>query len=171
MIRLLESLEQFQDLVVLASDNSTENATNTFALKTFAIQIEEFDPQLYQGQSFSVNLGSVQDTMNIDGNIPADSLIIRDATGEIIITNNTAVIQLPEELFKDLSHCIPPSSSQARVSYSVFLSDVLFQNEDQRHLELGSIIVATRLKCDTNTTILLNNPIQVSFQINKMVNQ
>ena len=169
LIRLLESLEQFQDSVVLASDNSTENATNTFAFKTFAIQIEEIDPQMYEGQSFSMNLGSVLDTMNIDGNIPADSLIISDTSGGIS-TNNTAVIRLPEQLFKDLSHCIPPSSSQARVSYSVFLSDVLFQNEDQMHLALGSIIVAARLKCDNTTTFLLNNPIEVSFQINRMVN-
>ena len=177
---MLESLEQFQDKVVLAPENSTENATSTFAFKTFAIQIEEIDPQMYQGQSFSVNLGSVQDTMNITEKIPADRLKTTDTTRGISTTDNTkrtsnsstASIQLPENLFNELSHCIPTSSSaQARVSYSVFLSDILFQNEDQKHLELGSIIVAARLQCDTNTTINLKTPIEVSFQINKMVIQ
>ena len=180
LIRVLESLEQFQDKVVLVPENSTENAMNTFAFKTFAIQIEEIDPQMYQGQSFSVDLGSVQDTMNITGKNPTDKLKTTDTTRGISTTDttkrtsnsSTASIQLPEHLFADLSHCIPSSSSaQARVSYSVFLSDILFQNEDQKHLELGSIIVAARLQCDTNTTITLNNPIEVSFQINKMVNQ
>ena len=168
---MLESLEQFQDKVVLTSENSTENATNTFAFKTFAIQIEEIDPQMYQGQSFSVDLGSVQETMEIVGKIPTDSLITSDTTRRIP-TSNTASIQLSEHLFEDSSSCNPPSSSAlARVSYSVFLSDVLFQNENQKHLQLGSIIVAARLQCDTNTTVLLKNPIEVSFQINTMVNQ
>ena len=167
---MLESLEKFQDGVNLTSGSEEVNDTITFAFKTFAIRIEEIDPDSYQGQSFSVDLGSVEDTLNVEGKIDQNNLTTSDTTKQTSSSSSTASIQLPENLFEDLSTSSCGSPTQARVSYSVFLSDALFQNEDQKHLQLGSIIVSARLRCDTNATLILKNPIEASFRINGMVN-
>ena len=46
--RLLESLEEFLDKVEVEQDvNNTSNQT-VFAFKTFALQIQEIEPQEYQ---------------------------------------------------------------------------------------------------------------------------
>lgn len=166
---MLQSLESFQDKVNISVNSTGSEGTATFAFRTFAIQIQEIDPTTYQGQTFSVNLGPVEDTLNTTGDIPQESLNIKDSLGRVS-PNNTATVQLPRELFDDLSLCKQAnasSSSQARFSYGVFLSDVLFQNETQSHLELGSIIVAPRIRCEANIT--LKTPIKVSFRTNRMV--
>ena len=82
----------------------------------------------------------------------------------------TASMQLPQNLLESFDHCTFTTNSNLtkakpqRLSYSVFLSDVLFQNLNQSHLKIDSIIVAARLKCADNTT--LNEMIQSTFQVN-----
>ena len=51
----------------------------------------------------------------------------------------------------------------------MFKSDILFQNVNQRQLNLsiGSIIVAARLKCADNVT--LNMSVKSTFQIDRRV--
>ena len=171
LCRVLQSLESFQDKVILpASDeNSTSNETTaTFAFRTFAIQIQEIDPSTYQGQTFTVNLGAVENiSLDINGTIPDDSLNITDSTKSVSTSKVTAFVQLPIDLFEssDFSK-MGNSTGQARFSYSVFLSDILFQSEEvqQQRLKLGSIIVAPRIRCVT-----LKTPITVYFRTNRTV--
>ena len=170
---MLQSLESFQDKVTLSDENSTSNETTaTFAFRTFAIQIQEIDPSTYQGQTFTVNLGAVQNiSLDINGTIPDDSLNITDSVKNISTSNNTASVQLPIDLFESSDFCkTADSTGQARFSYSVFLSDILFQSEEvsqQRRFKLGSIIVAPRIRCEGNVT--LKTPIIVSFRTNRTV--
>lgn len=171
--RVLDSLERFQDAVVLMpAGNDSVNATPpVFAFRTFAIQIQPIDPDTFQGQTFTVDLGSVEESMNITGNIPEESLRTSDKAGTTT-KRETASIELPKDLLNDLSLCSSSNSSsssnQNRFSFSVFLSDILFQNPEQSHLELGSVIVAARASC-ANSTTKLRTPIQVAFRFNKEV--
>ena len=90
-----------------------------------------------------------------------------------VIADTTASLQLPEDLLdscneSDVNSNLVSATPQ-RLSYSVFKSDILFQNVNQRQLNLsiGSIIVAARLKCADNVT--LNMSVKSSFQINRRV--
>ena len=109
--------------------------------------------------------------MNITANIPEESLTTSD-TAATATKGDTASVQLSENVLNELSSCNLSTnnseSNQRRISHSVFLSDILFQNENQSNYELGSIIVATRLPCAGNTT-LSNMPIRVSFRVNREV--
>ena len=102
--------------------------------------------------------------MNISGAIPKDSL--ETDTIMNVSTDATASIQLPEDLF-DFCGLSSGSNSERRLSYSVFLSGVLFQDKNQPNLTVGSIIVAARVQC--NNTMTLNTPITVSFRTNRTV--
>ena len=109
-----------------------------------------------------MNLGSVEDTANISGAIPPDDLVTSDNAMDVS-AEATASIQLPDDLFVSCGL----SGAQRRLSYSVFLSNVLFQNETQlsNNLRVGSVILAPRLPCNKT----LNTPITVSFRTNQTV--
>ena len=161
-IRILQSLQDFQD-AYLTPNASDQDNKNVFNFNTFAIKIQEIDTtDGFGGQSFSVNLGSVEDTTGINGTIPLEDLVTGDNTMDVS-TTSTASIQLPENLFESCGL----SGTQMRLSYSVFLSDVLFQNKTQIRddLRVGSIILAPRVRCDKT----LITPITVSFRTNQMV--
>ena len=185
--RLLESLENFLDKVEVEQDeNSTSNSSNMiFAFETFALQVQELDPEEYKGQVFSVNLGSLEEATKDNQTIEQENLVtseLESATnlnpesendGSRNIADTTASLQLPEDLLdscneSDVNSNLISSTSQ-RLSYSVFKSDVLFQNVNQRQLNLSvrSIIVAARLKCADNVT--LNMSVKSTFQIDRRV--
>ena len=186
--RLLESLQNFLDKVEVEQDeNSTSNSSNMiFAFETFALQVQELDPEEYKGQVFSVNLGSLEEATKDNQTIEQENLVTSEpesATNLIpesdsdgscnAIADTTASLQLPEDLLdscneSDVNSNLVSANSQ-RLSYSVFKSDVLFQNVNQRQLNLsiGSIIVAARLKCADNVT--LNMSVKSTFQIDRRV--
>ena len=169
---MLESLENFLDKVEVEQDVNGTNNQTVFAFETFALQIQDLDPQEYQGQTFSVDLGSVEEAMNMEQNIEEGDLVTSETVMEVV-TGATASMQLPEDLLESLDSCTFTinsnliSATPQRLSYSVFLSDVLFQNLNQSHLKIGSIIVAARLKCADNTT--LNTSVQSTFQVDRGV--
>lgn len=109
-----------------------------------------------------MNLGSVEDAANISGAISRNDLVTSDNAMDIS-AKATASIQLPNDLFMSCGL----SGAERRLSYSVFLTDVLFQNETQRNsgLRVGSIILAPRLRCNNKLT----TPITVSFRTNQTV--
>ena len=172
---MLESLEHFLDQVEVEQDVNGTNNQTVFAFETFALQIQELDPLKYQGQTFSVDLGSVEEATNMEQRIEEGDLVTSETVNAMDTeANTTASIQLPEDLLDgyNLDSCINmtfnlTSATPQRLSYSVFLSDVLFQNVNQSHLKIGSIIVAARLKCADNATP--NTPIETTFQINREV--
>ena len=148
--------------------NDTANQT-IFAFKAFALQVQVLDPEEYHGQTFSVDLGSVEEAMKLEQKIDQGDLITSGMVMDAV-TNATASIQLPENLFESLDSCNftnLTSTSIQRLSHSVFLSDALFQNINQSHLKIGSIIIAARLMCANNVT--LNTSVQTTLKINRKV--
>ena len=164
--RLLESLEKFLDRVEISNDTSNQTV---FAFKAFALQVQTLDPAEYQGQTFSIDLGSVEESMRLGQNIEEHDLVTSDMVMDAV-TGATASIQLPEDLLECFNSSMCNSTSTSfnitarRLSYSVFLLDTLFQNVNQSHLKIGSIIVAARLRDADNTA--LSTPVQTTFQIN-----
>lgn len=151
----------------LASGNSSENKA-VFGFDTYALQLQDIDPSLFNGQTFTVNLGSADDAVESQGNIQ-ESLKTFDMVAQIL-EKYTASVQLPNDFLDSVQGCASDGSSfdlnQLRLSYSVFLTDVLFQSR-QNQFDIGSIIVATRLGCADNTS--LRNPIRVIFRTVKQV--
>ena len=179
--RLLESLQTFLDKVeVEQNGNSTTNSTPTvFAFETFALQVQQFDPKEYKGQMFSINLGSLEEAKEGNQMIDNGALITRQLESQQDKTDTegslnamtTASLQLPEDLL-DSCHRSDTNANftsiiPQRLSYSVFKSDILFQNPNQSHLSIGSIIIAARLKCAYELTH--NISIKSTFQIKEMV--
>ncbi len=182
--RILDSLGTFLDTVDLATVNTTNNLT-TLTFNTYAVQIQEVDPDNFAGQTFVVNLGPVAQAMNISGNIAQESLITldgvaidnsrrkRQSTG-LDVQNATASLQLTPLIFEN---CVSNMSSEAstivsqRLSYSVFVSDVLFQTENNiiSNIVVGSIVVAVRLRCQLANKTMLSVPVRSTFQVAEMV--
>ena len=183
IFRLLESLQDFLDKVeVEPDDNSTTTSSQmVFAFETFALKIQQLDPEEYKGQTFSVNLGLLEETREDNQTIDQEALVTselesitkfnlkheHDKTNAMAST--TVSLLLPEDLLEscsDMNSNLTAAIPQ-RLSYSVFKSDSLFQNINQSHLSIGSIIVAAQLKCANNGT--LNTSIKSIFQIDRMV--
>ena len=158
LYRLLDSLTSFTDN--LAIPNST---TVTFTRKTYALRMNDINPNNFQGQTLSVNLGSVQEAMSISSNIREES--IETSSGNKAYQNRTASVQVPESVFRDLGQ----TNGQQRLSYSVFVRDTLFQSSDknQSNLTVGSIIVAVRVN-GTSRDGNLSTPITVTFQASEV---
>ena len=167
--RLLESLQSFLDEVEIS--NSTMNQT-VFAFKTFALQVQTLDSAEYQGQTFSVDLGSVEEALKLEQKIDRHDLITSDMVMGAV-TDATASIELAENLLecRNSSMCNLTSTNATtnRLSYSVFLLDTLFQSVSQSHQKIGSVIVAAKLG-DAYDTIG-NTSVQTTFQINPKVLQ
>ena len=73
---MLKSLQNFLDKVEVENDNSTANSSQTvFAFETFALQIQQLDPEEYKGQTFSVNLGSVEEAKEDNKSIGQEALV------------------------------------------------------------------------------------------------
>ena len=182
-IRLLGSLEDFLDKIeVEQDDNKTANVTQTvFTFETFALQVQQFDPGEYKGQIFSVNLGSLEEARKVNQTIGQGALVtselepitqfsVKPELDNNAIAGTTALLRLPRDLLDSCSDTDSYFSlvTSQRLSYSVFKSDVLFQNPNQSHLSIGSIIVAARLKCGDNN-MTLNSSIKSVFQIDEVV--
>ena len=75
--RLLESLQNFLDLVeVEEAENSTTNSSQSvFAFETFALQVQQLNPEEYKGQVFSINLGTVEDIRKDNQTIEQNALV------------------------------------------------------------------------------------------------
>ena len=173
MNRVLDSLEMFQDKVILTNDENDTLQERVFAFETFALQLQEVDPEMYQAQTFTVNLGSIEDISNVSGRIPDNSLMIQDTLMEIL-SNTTASVQLPDDLL-DHFDCNEINTSEAnttstrRLSYSIFLSNALFQSTETDEYELGSVIVAVRMNLNCSNGTSLNATITATFATNKTV--
>ena len=158
LCRLIDSLTSFTDNLVI-----TNTTTATFTQRTYALQMNDINTSNFQGQTLSVDLGSVQDAMSISSNIGKEA--IQTIEGNKLFLNRTASVQVPESIFQDFRQ----SSGQQRLSYAVFVRDTLFQSSDenQSNLTVGSIIVAVRVN-GTTASGNLSTPITVTFQASEV---
>ena len=134
-------------------ETSNETNTTTLAFQTYALQAQDIDPSSFQGQTFNVDLGSVEEAMKTNGEID-EARITTSAMVMEAISNVTAAVQVPQSLFSNNSSSDNNSSNQ-RLSHTVFLTDVLFQTEDP-NTTIGSIIVG----------VLLNNTLSLNLSTN-----
>ena len=125
--------------------------------------MNDIDTSNFQGQTLSIDVGSVQEAMSINRNIREEA--IETAAGIKAYQNSTASVQIPELIFQDLGQ----SSGQQRLSYSVFVKDTLFQSSDenQSNLTVGSVIVAVRVN-GTTASGNLSTSINVTFQASEV---
>ena len=137
------------------TSNTTAN-TSMFSFRTFALQVQNIDSSSFKGQTFNVDLGSVEEAMNITGTIEDSALITLEDVMDVL-NNATAAIQISEQL---LEQCTLGEKTQ-RLSYSVFLFDTFFRSQDP-NLTIGSLIVAARLKCGVNGTLPV--PVNVTLR-------
>ena len=165
--RLLDSLGNFLDKVVL-NENETETV---FGNEKYALQVQDIDPVEFSGQTFIVDLGSVEEAINSRGITPSD---LDTASLMALVTNATASITLQKSLINQTKSCQvdglnASQQTEQRLSYSVFLSDILFQslNQSKDKVANGSIIVSTRLNCSENT--VLDSPIKTTFRTHSQV--
>lgn len=159
----------FSDLL---SVNTTSNEEGKLVLgyDTYALQLQDIDLSKFNGQTFFVNFRSVEDALALKGSI--DSFL---GTTVEIVDNATAALHIPKAVSESLDKCndnmLPMGSflsgNQQRLSYSVFLTDILFQSQNRSRFDIGSIVVSTRLRCAENSTLL--NPITATFRTIKQV--
>ena len=156
--RLLDILTNFTNNLIITNSTSA-----TFTRKTYALQVNDIDTSSFQGQTLSVDLGSVQEAMSISSSIHKEA--IQTISRSKAYQNKTASVQVPASLFRDFGQ----SSEQQRLSYSVFVRDTLFQSSDenQSNLTVGSIIVAVRVNGSTASGNL-STPITVTFQASEV---
>ena len=170
--RILASLETFLDNLNTStvSRNSTNNRT-VLSFETFAITVQDVDPDSFQGQTFVVDLGPVEEAINNTGVIDQDALMTvnvytADNRSEIEDNeNSTASLHLNFSALEDFNN----ASLRQRLIYSVFLSDVLFLPEDRSTTQVGSIVVAARLACLQTNKSVLTVPVRTSFLIRTTV--
>ena len=143
MYRLLESLANFLDRVEIGS---SENAT-VFSHRTFTLYIQNINPLSFKGETFVINLDSIEKGMNITGGI--DDFTTMTVENEFETSSNaTATIYISEEL---VDYCSSGSQPQ-RLSYSIFLLDTFFHPKNSTN-QLASLIIGARITCSRNGTL------------------
>ena len=127
--------------------------------------MNDIDTNTFQGQTLSVDLGSVQQAMSINSSIQEEGIQTIEGNNVSVFLNRTASVQVPASVFRNLGQ----SSGHQRLSYSVFVRDTLFQSSDenQSNLTVGSIIVAVRVNGSTASGNL-STPINVTFQASEV---
>ena len=148
---------------LVTPDNSSKAV---FGFETYALQLQDIDPSLFNGQLFTVNLGSVENAMELNRDIE-ESLMTSEMAMEVL-RNSTASVELPNDLLDSIPGCAGDMNPELRLSYSVFLTDNLFQSpQTQNKTDIGSIIVAVRLGCSGNASLF--SPLIVTLRTAQQV--
>ena len=129
-----------------------------FSQRNYALQVQDIDREVFQGETFNVDLGSVEEAINNTGNIDQDALVTMMET----LRYATGSIQVPQSV---LDVCA--TAENLRLSYSVFLNYVLFQSPNQtaNNLVIGTVVLGIRLRCALNQTLTnVSMPITLSFR-------
>lgn len=165
--RILNNLAYFSDSVDVTSSNNTSGNKLLLGYDTYALQLQNIDTDKFKGQTFSVNLGSVEEAMQTKEEFE-DALKTSEMIMQVL-DNSTAAVQLPENFLATIEECRDDDTNPLqRLSYSVFLTDILFQGQNQSKFDIGSIIVSTRLRCAENIT--LTNPVILIFNTVEKLN-
>ena len=152
---IIENLEIFSDLF-----NGTQDFK--FSFNKFALQLEDVELHSFHGQSFLVNLGSVEEALKRGMAIGFYNLKVSEAV-LMTLKNSTALVEIPEEILTEIY--ASGRKSQDRISYTVFLTDTLFQTEPKS--KVGSIILSVRVSSIGNATLT----IPVIIQLRKLSNE
>ena len=160
--RLHQSLREFVNTVPIPP-NSTNN-TQPFALKNFALLLQDVNPESFSGESLSVNLGPVEEAIRNSSGINEDALI----TMLDPLLNATASAKLPESLFDGITTYASPWQ---RIVYSVFLTNALFLTLDTDCVDsaVGSIILGVNVNSSVINSSVTNSSVTNSSVTNVSV--
>ena len=147
-------------------DTNSSDGRAIFGLETYALQMQDIDPDRFVGQTFSVELGSVEDAMK-SGGIGDESLKTSKRVIQFL-DNSTAAIQIPKNFFEQPFSDMSTNKQQPlqRLSYSVFLTDILFQINSSL-FDVGSIILSVRLQNLSDNE--LDSSVRTIFRTNSEV--
>ena len=109
LYRLLNSLTNFSNNLVIANTTSV-----TFTQRTFALRVNDINTTTFQGETFSVNLGSVEEATGISSGIREEAIEINP--GNTTYQNRTVSVQVLRSVFQELGR----TDGQQRLSYAVF---------------------------------------------------
>ena len=119
-------------------------------LDSFAVSVQDVDPEEFGTQTFSVSLGD-NPFSEFDMRLNENSLDFSS------VTSSTASLTLPQNLFDSLQF-----SNSSRITHSVFLTDALYLRRNDSVLEVGSVVIAASV---VNSTIEgLEPPVSLTFQ-------
>ena len=160
--RLLQSVRRFANTVPIPA-NSTNN-TLAFPLDNFALLLRDVNPESFSGESFSVNLGSVEEAIRNSSGISEEVLV----TMMDPLPNATASVELPQSLFDGSTAYASPWQ---RIVYSIFLSNSLFLTLDTNceNFAIGSIILGVDVNSSVTNISMSTGEIQLAFQQFRMV--
>ena len=126
------------------------------SLTSFAIAVQEFNPQTFTGQVFSAGLGA-DFIFDKDKPIDLNALMIGKSTSGA--TMETASLSIPQTIFNSLGK----NTTNTRITNSVFLNDALFLGRNNTSvLEVGGIIIAAALS-NGRTVENLKPPVMITF--------
>ena len=109
-----------------------ENETQVIlTLASFAVAIQEVNRESFPGLDFSIAVAG--------GNADPNAQLDEDSVSYSATENPTASLSLPSSLFHNLTS---PSANTARITQSVFLSDLLFLRREENFLSVAGVIMA-----------------------------
>ena len=149
---ILQSLETFSENVEV---NFTNRDRPTFTRENFAIQLRQIDISNFAGESFNVDLGTVEEAMNNSGNIDPLALVsllnpLSNATGSLTVSNRVA-----ERIDSN-------ASNSGRLGYSVFVSSSLFPTESA-NTTVASVVLNLKLSGYMETNDIIDDLFNVTF--------
>ena len=123
---------------ITTNTNSTDNR-EIYALDNFAIQVQDVDRDSFVGETFSIDLGTVQEAISISEIDQTRLITMMNA-----LADATASLQVPATIFDSNRQTGGPKQ---RLSYGLFLSDALFQTEEiaSGRFVVGSLIITLNL--------------------------
>lgn len=157
ILRILNSLGRFQDEVLIPT-----NTTKVYTQMTFALQVQDVSTESFSGETLNVDLGSFEEALSLNTSIPEQAL----QTTMEALSDATASITIPPNI---LTAVQGGEKRLQRLSYGVFLKDILFQSPNQtaNNLSIETIIIALRLP---NITVdqTLSVPLHTAFGISRV---
>ena len=149
---ILQSLEAFSENVNV---NFTDGNRPTFTRENFALQLQQIDISIFAGESFNVDLGTVEKAMNNSENIDPQALVsllnpLSNATGSLIVSNRVS------------GRIDINASNSVRLGYSVFVSSSLFPTESV-NTTVASVILNLKLSGYTKSNATIDDLFNVTF--------
>jgi len=131
--------------------------TSSFSFNKFALQLENINAENIVDQYFIVDLRSVQGALESEVSLKTNSTKVTEVALKAM-KNSTGYVRILKEL---LLKAYEQSEIAARVSYMVFLTDILFQTTEHQS-KVNSLVLSTRIGSYENTTLEMN--ISVMFE-------
>ena len=149
--RIRGFISTLQVTVIISSNESI-----VFTGKSFAFQVNRANNEDVVGNVFNVDLGNIEEAMNISNPITKDDLKLLMT----ILDNSTASVTTTSAVFNQHPSCA--KEEDRRIGYSVFRTDALFPDEENG--TVTSLIVGLTISCN-KTKITSGNESEVSISL------